>query len=62
MKIGYAVLAHLKIGEKDEYLPIYDFNSIINLLVVIVDEMSNQTINYNWSDGSMEKYDLRTFL
>jgi hypothetical protein len=53
-------LAHLKIGTEDnEYQIRYNLTPVIKLIVDIIDLMSNAKINYNWSDGRYEKFDLR---
>ena len=53
-------LAHLKIGElDDEYVPERDLLPVIKLIVEIIDLMCNEKVNYLWSDGRYEKYDLR---
>jgi len=53
-------LAHLKIGEEDNQYDLrYDFSSFIKLIVKIIDLMNVSEINYEWSDGKYEKFDLR---
>ena len=56
-------LAHLKIGEHDsEYEPKYDLLPPIKLIITIIDAINGEKVNYNWSDGRYEKYDLRNEL
>ena len=53
-------LAHLKIGEiDDEYEPKFNLLPIIKMIVETIDLLNTSRINYLWSDGSQEKYDLR---
>lgn len=53
-------LAHLKIGEvDDDYELHYDFVPVIKIMVLIIDLMNEKRIEYNWSDGRYEKFDLR---
>lgn len=53
-------LAHLKIGiEDNEYEIRFDFVPVIHLIVKIIDLMNLSEINYEWSDGKYEKFDLR---
>lgn len=53
-------LAHLKIGEIDnDYEVRYDFIPIIKLMVTITDLMNEKIVEYKWSDGRHEKFDLR---
>ncbi len=53
-------LAHLQVGSEDnEYEVKYNFTPAIKLIVQIIDLMSCARINYKWSDGQHEKFDLR---
>jgi hypothetical protein len=53
-------LAHLKIDTKDDDYEIrYNLTPAIEMIVEIIDLMSNTKINYHWSDGQHEKFDLR---
>jgi hypothetical protein len=52
-------LAHLKIGSKDDqYEPSYKLKPAIKAIVDIINLMEGVEINYKWSDGRYEKYDL----
>jgi hypothetical protein len=53
------ILAHLKIGNEDSYEPSLDLLPAIKTIIEITDLIAGNKINYNWSDGSFEKYDLR---
>ncbi len=53
-------LAHLKIDkEDDEYEVRYNLTPAIKSIVDIMDLMNNAKVNYSWSDGRYEKFDLR---
>jgi hypothetical protein len=53
-------LAHLKIGKVDNEFDVrYDLAPAIRMIADIVDLMNGGQVEYLWSDGSMEKYDLR---
>src|SRR5260221_1541913 len=53
-------LAHLKIGVEDnDYDVRYDFTPAIKLIIEIIDLMNIDKVNYKWSDGQYEKFDLR---
>ena len=53
-------LAHLKIGVEDnDYDVRYDFSPVIKAIVEVIDLMNIDKVNYKWSDGRYEKFDLR---
>ena len=53
-------LAHLKKGSEDnQYEPKYNLKPAIRLIIEIIDLVNITPINYEWSDGSYEKYDLK---
>lgn len=53
-------LAHLKIGAEDgQFDPKYNLLPAIKIIIEIIDLMAEKTINYEWSDGRYEKYNLR---
>ncbi|RYX81159.1 hypothetical protein EON73_04975 [bacterium] len=53
-------LAHLEIGQFDNDFEVkYDLLPAIKLIAEIIDLMNEAIINYPWSDGKYEKYDLR---
>jgi hypothetical protein len=56
-------LAHLKIGEIDnEYEPKFNLLPIIKIIITTIDLLNNSVVSYQWSDGSQEKYELRSTL
>lgn len=57
-------LAHLKIGDEDmEITPTWNLKPAIKALIDILDLANEVELNYQWQDGSQEKYNLRdTFL
>jgi hypothetical protein len=53
-------LAHLKIGVEDNDYDIrYDFTPAIKSIVELIDLLNVEKVNYKWSDGQYEKFDLR---
>ena len=56
-------LAHLQIGEIDsEYDLKYNLTPIIKLIIEIIDLINIKKINYEWSDGAYEKFNLRSLV
>ncbi len=56
-------LAHLKIDNQDNELGVkYDLLPAIKKIAEIVDLINESAIDYPWSDGRYEKYDLRKML
>jgi len=59
-KRRHTQLAHLKIGVEDnDYEIRYTFKPVIKMIVDITDLMNKSKIDYKWSDGKHEKFDLR---
>lgn len=58
-KRRHEVLAHLKIGSRDNFRLSQDLLPTIKLISEIVDLLAKKEVSYNWSDGRYEKYDLR---
>jgi len=58
-KRRHEILAHLKVGNIDTYEPYFDLLPAIKTIIELTDLIAGNKINYNYSDGSFEKYELR---